>query len=106
MDPHLNLHLHAFATLAAHRGTIVVPDTDTQRALDRALDVAAAANPVGAWRPPAVLAWPALLTRQFEDVQRNGVAPQGVDFVLSPEQELALWQQVVAADNESSVGEM
>ena len=86
--------------LSRHPGTIVVPDAVAAHALDVALDEAAALAAF-AWRPPAVRAWPSVLREQFATAQWRG-EPQvaAIDFVLSPDQELALWQQVIAASDD------
>ena len=95
----VNVYLQAFAALRTHAGSIVVPDGAAARALELTLDQAATSGG-RAWRPPTVLAWPTALGQRFDD-ERLAAAPAvaALDFVLSPEQELAVWQQVVADDD-------
>ena len=70
------------------------------RALSSALDRAARCDAAGAWRPTPVLTWTHALERSVEAMLIAGRAPDAVEFVLSMDQELALWSRIVATDNE------
>ena len=93
----MDMHLQPFEALCAPGAGIVVPDGAVLRVLNVALDQHGRRSSARAWRPPTVETLPALLARRFEMAQRLG---RGVDadFVLSPEQELALWAGVIADD--------
>jgi probable DNA repair protein len=93
----MDLHLHAFDALAVSAASIVVPDGVALRVLNAALDLEGRAAGTAAWRPPTVHTLPALLAQRFERQQLAGRGP-ALDFLLSPEQELALWAAVVADD--------
>ncbi len=93
----MDVHLQPFDALCAPTASIVVPDGAALRVLNAALDQHGRAVGARAWRPPSVHTLPALLVQRFEREQGLGGGP-GVDFVLSPEQELALWASVVSDD--------
>lgn len=93
----LDFHLQSFDALAAPAARIVVADGMALRVLNAALDLHARAAGAPAWRPPTVRTLPALLAQRFEHSQLAGRGP-AVDFLLSPEQELALWAAVVEDD--------
>jgi len=93
------VQLDSLAALAAHEAEIVVADSGAARALSAALAHSAAERV--AWRPPRVLTWTNCLTRAIDDAALGG-ATLPFDFVLNPEQELALWQAVISADDASS----
>lgn len=93
----MDVYLQPFDTLCAPTANIVVPDGATLRVLNVALDQHARAAGARAWRPPSVHTLAALLAQRFEKEQRRGGGPN-VDFVLSPEQELALWASVIGDD--------
>ena len=94
----MDLHLQPFDALCAPGARIVVPDGATLRLLNGALDQHGRRAGARAWRPPTVETLPALLAQRFEMQQRLGRGAD-VDFVLSPEQELALWAGVIGADD-------
>ncbi len=93
----MDLHLQSFDALSASATNIVVPDGMALRVLNAALDLKVRAAGVEVWRPPSVRTLPAVLAQRFEHGQLAGRGP-AFDFVLSPEQELALWAAVVADD--------
>ncbi len=93
----MDMHLQPFGTLCAAGAQIVVPDGAVLRVLNVALDQHGRTAGARAWRPPTVETLPAVLAHRFELEQRQG---RGVvaDFVLSPEQELAIWAGVIGDD--------
>ena len=93
----MDLHLHTFDALCATDARIVVPDGAALRVLNIALDQQSRTRGARAWRPAAVQTLPAVLAQRFETEQRQGRVTDA-DFVLSAEQELALWGSVVSAD--------
>lgn len=93
----MDFHLQTIEALTAPGADIVVPDAAALRVLNAALDLAGRAAARGAWRPPAVRTLPAVLAQRFEQQQLAGRGA-ALDFVLSAEQELALWAAVVADD--------
>lgn len=93
----MDLYLHKFDALAASGAEVVVADGAALRVLNRALDMHGSESGALAWRPPTVRTLPALLAERFEHQQRAGRGA-ALDFVLSAEQELALWAAVVAGD--------
>ncbi len=93
----MDLHLHPFDALNVATASIVVPDGVALRVLNAALDLHGRAAGEPAWRPPTVRTLPAVLAQRFEHAQLAGRGP-ALDFVLSPEQELALWAAVIADD--------
>ena len=97
MSTTMDLHLQPFDALTASTASIVVPDAAALRVLNAALDLHGRAAGVPAWRPPTVRTLPAVLAQGFERAQLAGRGP-ALDFVLSPEQELALWAAVIADD--------
>lgn len=94
----MDMHLQPFDALCVPAARIVVPDGAVLRVLNVALDQHARRGGARAWRPPTVETLPTLLARRFEMAQRLGRGVD-VDFVLSPEQELALWAGVIADDD-------
>ena len=93
----MELHLQPFDTLTASSASIVVPDGAALQVLNAALDLHGRASGVAAWRPPMARTLATLLAQRFEHAQLAGRAP-ALDFVLSSEQELALWAAVIADD--------
>jgi len=94
------VHIQTFDQLRANPSAIVVPDGGSVRALSTALDLAARRDSAGAWRPTPVLTWTNALERSVEAMLIDGHAPDCVEFVLSTDQELALWSRIIAADDE------
>ncbi|MEE2982227.1 MAG: PD-(D/E)XK nuclease family protein [Pseudomonadota bacterium] len=94
------MHFHLLSELTAHRGTIVVPDAASARLLRAAFDHRARARGEKTWHSADILAWPGYLARAFEQLSMNGDsnAKVNVEFVLSTDQELAIWENVIAAD--------
>lgn len=93
----MDLHLHSLDALLQAPAGIVVPDGAALSVLNAALDGATRAAGQPAWRPPVVRTLAALLAQRFEQQQMAGRG-SAFDFVLSPEQELALWAAVIADD--------
>ena len=93
----MDLHLQPFDALTASSASIVVPDGAALQVLNAALDLHGRASGVAAWRPPMARTLATLLAQRFEHAQLAGRAP-ALDFVLSSEQELALWAAVIADD--------
>ena len=93
----MELHLQPFDTLTASSASIVVPDGAALQVLNAALDLHGRASGVAAWRPPMARTLATLLAQRFEHAQLAGRGP-ALDFVLSSEQELALWAAVIADD--------
>lgn len=96
------MHLQTFDLLCKPGANIVVPDGAAARVLNVALDSHARSAGVHAWRVPKVTSLAALLAQRFETAQQLGRSA-AIEFVLSPEQELALWQSVVAADSQLAI---
>jgi ATP-dependent helicase/nuclease subunit B len=92
------MYLNRFEKLLQFDGPIVVPDSASLGVLNAAFDHHARYQGSGAWRVPRVLPWGNLLGRDFELARLNGAAAEQVDFMLSHDQEVALWQAVIAAD--------
>ncbi|MEX2482396.1 MAG: hypothetical protein WD928_16180, partial [Gammaproteobacteria bacterium] len=92
------MHLHPFERLCNRQQPVVVPDAASQRALSTMLDLDARQRGEPAWRAPAVLAWSNALERAVEAAVIAGHAPEGVEFILSADQELALWSRIIGAD--------
>ena len=92
------MHFHPLSELAAHRGTIVVPDAAGARLLRAVLDHLARARGEKTWHSADILAWPSYLARAFEQLSMNGESNAKIDvaFVLSADQELAIWESVIA----------
>ena len=79
---------------------LVVPDGAALRALNAALDQAARVDGAPSWQPPRVETWQGALTQAFEHRLLAGDdGDLGAELVLSADQELALWQAVIAADD-------
>ena len=99
------MHFHPLSELAAHRGTIVVPDAAGARLLRAVLDHLARARGEKTWHSADILAWPSYLARAFEQLSMNGDSNAKIDveFVLSGDQELAIWESVIAADSAVSL---
>ena len=93
----MDLHLQPFDALTASSASIVVPDGAALQVLNAALDLHGRASGVAAWRPPMARTLATLLAQRFEHAQLAGRGP-ALDFVLSSEQELALWAAVIADD--------
>ncbi|MGE0482526.1 MAG: PD-(D/E)XK nuclease family protein [Gammaproteobacteria bacterium] len=97
------MYLLRFAELSRAGPAIVVPGAASARALGLALGLAERAAGKAAWLAPVVTSWPGAVAARHELDQLAGAA--GADtFLLSTEQELALWQQVLAADEMSALG--
>ncbi len=90
--------------------SLVVPDGAALRALNTALDQAARADGAATWQPPRVETWQGALAQAFEHRLLAAAGPDhdlghdlgddlGAELVLSADQELALWQAVIAADD-------
>jgi len=77
---------------------VVVPDGAALRALNAALDQAARVDGAPTWQPPRVETWQGTLTQAFEHRLLAG-DDMGAELLLSADQELALWQAVIAADD-------
>lgn len=92
------MYLNGFDKLLQFDGPIAVPDSACAGILNAAFDHHAQHQGSGAWRAPRVLPWGNLLGRNFELERLNGAAAEQLDFMLSHDQELALWQNVIAAD--------
>lgn len=82
----------SIAALLAARRPVVVPSASAARLLQSALDRGAA----GTWEPPELVAWSSWVVRRFDDARLSGAVE--AEFVLGAEQELALWQRVLAAE--------
>lgn len=86
-------------------GTVVVPSAAVARLLRAEVDAQACAQGRRAWRMPDVLPWLAWLERGFEFAALGEEAGTGAaTFVLSGEQERALWEAVVADDTKGAPG--
>jgi ATP-dependent helicase/nuclease subunit B len=94
----MDLHLHPFDALMQAAAGIVVPDGAALSVVNLALDEAVRAAGAAAWRPPAVRTLASVLAQRFEQQQMAGRGA-ALDFVLSPEQELALWSALIADDD-------
>ena len=103
--PRVSVYCAPFAEVAAHGGTIVVPDGGSARALEHAL---ALAEPGGVWRSPPVTTWPALATRAFDDAllavaqlfDSEGGTQQAADGVTAHGEQAAVQARVVARGRE------
>lgn len=72
--------------------TVVTPNRRLARALKREFDLARVAAGARVWTSADVLPWGAWVDRTFADLVRHEAPVR----VLSPAQELALWQQAIA----------
>lgn len=72
--------------------TVVTPNRRLARAVKREFDLAQVAAGARVWTAVDVLPWGAWLDRTFADLARHEAPVR----VLSPAQELALWQQAIA----------
>ena len=77
---------------------VVVGDAGQQRILGAALDQLAAVNGQTSWEPPALRTWQQRLRQAYEIRSAASSAVHEYDFVLSADQELALWQRVIRED--------
>ncbi|MCB1747788.1 MAG: hypothetical protein KDK06_11465, partial [Gammaproteobacteria bacterium] len=96
------MYLLPFAELSRPGAGVVVPGAASARALALALGLAERAAGRVSWLAPAVTGWPSAVAAQHEYELLAG-RPAGDAFLLSAEQELALWQQVLAADEASAL---
>ncbi len=83
-----------------HDGPVVVPDGSAVRLLNAMLDQHARGRALKSWTPPEVLSWGKLVVRNFELEALRGAGERTLEFVLSPDQERALWEQVIADDRQ------
>lgn len=93
MVPAETARLVDIATLRATRLPVVMPSAGTARLLQSALDLARG----GTWEPPELVAWSGWVVRCFDAARLAGDGT--AEFVLGAEQELALWQRVLAAED-------
>ncbi|MGR8918936.1 MAG: PD-(D/E)XK nuclease family protein [Gammaproteobacteria bacterium] len=96
-----SMYYASMEQLGRTEGAIVVPDGGVQRLVASALDVLARAGGASVWQPPAVLSLNHLV-ESGHGLARLGGGEMPAEFCLSPEQELMLWQQVLAADDGAS----
>lgn len=96
------MHLATFTALCDAPHGILVPDGAAQRLVNLALDEHARADGARSWRPCSVVSLPAALGAAFEQQRLDGVGGEAA-FLLSPEQALALWQQVIASDEQLAI---
>ena len=103
------MHLHSFNTLQDHPGTVVIPDGGAQAALTTALDYAASRRGAASWHAQVVTGQSAYLRQQFMSgmlAAGNDADASGNDiaFVLTPEQERAVWERVIDGDTRIDAG--
>jgi len=96
MVPAETTRLVDMATLVATRLPVVMPTAGAARLLQSALDRTTG----GTWEPPDLVAWSSWVVRCFDAARLAG--DRGAEFVLGAEQELALWQRVLAAEGAPS----
>lgn len=96
--------LAAFHQLLSHVGDVAVADHGQQRVLKAVLDRAAAVGGQRSWCPPVVMpVWQLVRQRALaEGATATLTAP--FEFVLSDDQEVALWQRIIRDDMGAEIG--
>ena len=94
------MYVHSLIELSAHPGTIIVPNTSCARLLGVALDQLERQRGAASWRTADVVAWSTYLTRCFDETSLRAESSDEfeVDFVLSADQERAVWETVISHD--------
>ncbi|HZT33127.1 MAG TPA: PD-(D/E)XK nuclease family protein [Bryobacteraceae bacterium] len=89
------LREHLFAALDSG-ATVLTANNRVARSLRHAYAARQRESGFAAWRSADILPWTAWLRRAWEDALYSGQAP--ARMLLNPEQELALWERVIAGD--------
>ncbi len=89
------LREHLFAALDSG-ATVLTANNRVARSLRHAYAARQRESGFAAWRSADILPWKAWLRRAWEDALYSGQAP--ARMLLNPEQELALWERVIAGD--------
>lgn len=97
------MYLKPLGDLAETPATIVVPNGAAVATLNAALDHHAATLPQDSWLPPAVQSWNQYLAQRFDADALEGRGAGDAELVLSPDQEVALWRQVIEADRRHDI---
>jgi ATP-dependent helicase/nuclease subunit B len=97
------MYLNSFAQMQDWHGQIVVPDSACMAVINAALDYHSRLLGGNAWRPTQIVTWGNALRQSFEFERLAHATAPAVDFVLSRDQELAVWQAVIADDRELDV---
>ncbi|SEG04258.1 probable DNA repair protein [Bryocella elongata] len=91
--------LHEILNLLDARELVITPSARSAQALRRAFDERQRAAGLRAWEPARVLAWPQWTAALLSELVVAGAEDR---LPLSRPQELALWTEVISADEEAS----
>ena len=94
------MYFHSLSDLSTNAGTIIVPNAPCARVLSAALDQLERQQGAPTWRTPDIVAWSTYLMREFEALFLTSESSDDsdVEFVLSVDQERAVWEAVISQD--------